>query len=206
MKKAARKREPLAAGPPWPALATPRTRPASRAICSFFESESKASKTPPSHGFRGFAAIKARARKAGLGACGSANRLVGRPVKANKKRLEKAPDCALWRAWPPLKPWRMKKAARKREPLAAGPPWPALATPRTRPASRAICSFFESESKAPKTPPSHGFRGFAAIKAGARNRPCSALFFRPHPAPGLAFRGPERPLPARQWPRSGQRK
>ena len=32
----------------------------------------------------------------------------------------------------------------------------------------AVCSFFESKFKAPKTPPSHGFSGLAAIKAGAK--------------------------------------
>ena len=84
--------------------------------------------------------------------------------------------------------------------------WFARLVRGMRLASGAVRSFFKSKFKAPKTPPSHGFRDFAAIKAGARNRPCSALFFRPHPAPGPAFRGPERPLPARQWPRSGQRK
>ena len=32
----------------------------------------------------------------------------------------------------------------------------------------AVCSFFESKFKAPKTPPSHGFSGLTAIKAGAK--------------------------------------
>ena len=32
-----------------------------------------------------------------------------------------------------------------------------------------FCSFFESKFKAPKTPPSHGLAGLAAIKAGAKS-------------------------------------
>ena len=39
---------------------------------------------------------------------------------------------------------------------------------KKRPASCTFRSFFESKFKAPKTPPSHGFRGFDAIKAGAK--------------------------------------
>ena len=47
------------------ALGMPRMRLASRAHHSFFESKFKAPKTPLSHGFRGLAAIKARAKKKG---------------------------------------------------------------------------------------------------------------------------------------------
>ena len=54
-------------------------------------------------------------------------------------------------------------------------PCPATATAKDpsgqsiQPSLRAFHSFFGSKFKAPKTPPSHGFRGLAAIKAVAES-------------------------------------
>ena len=58
---------------------------------------------------------------------------------------------------------------------------------------RARRSFFRSESKAPKTAPSHGFRSFAAIKPGARKAAIAA-----RAACGLSEAAPQSPSPSQR--------
>ena len=130
----------------WAAKGAPaRPDTGTSAFCSFFRSKSKPPKTPPSHGLTGFAAIKSIAKPAmprnGAGGCGESHE------KSCKKPL-----AAGWKAGSlfTLCPQRATHA-------------------RPGTGSDAFRSFFRSKSKPPKTPPSHGLTGFAAIKPIAKN-------------------------------------
>ena len=127
------------------AQAPARRRPGT-ASRSVFKSQFGVPETPPSHGFRGLAAIKAVA-ESGEG-CGA--RLAAGNQPTGRLRLL---CCGL----KSIRKWiadASKNSARIRQ---------------FQPSLRAFHSFFESEFKAPKTPPSHGFSGFVAIKTGAES-------------------------------------
>ena len=142
-------------------------QPSFRAFQSFFESKFKATKTPSSHGFSGFVAIKLVAESGeGLrGAAGSGKPAHGQIATALlRPEIRSEMDCG-----------RIAKLGSDRTVPAQFKPAQLNRSPRPFPASsiqpsfRALHSFFESEFKAPTTPPSHGFRGLAAIKAVAES-------------------------------------
>ena len=143
---------------------------ASGATRSFFESKFKPPKTPPSHGLTGFDAIKTVAKMAMVsGPWKWRNLLCGRV--SGEFRIPARVRCGFsgfsadWVAQRPLSEpgppgLASGKALKSRE--------CAKAALKLSPVQAPFCSGFESKSKAPKTPPSHGLTGFAAIKPVAK--------------------------------------
>ena len=121
-------------------------------------SESKTPKTPPSHGLTGFVAIEAVARNTGFRRADGGRETGGRAVVMQGAPGEMLP-CKR-----PVKPGCGRRSCLT--PLKAGRQ--AQHAKQARPGCARFRSFFGSQFKALKTPPSHGLEGFVAIKVVAK--------------------------------------
>ena len=147
-----------------PPKAWPPARTAPRFCCKS-RSKFRPRKTPLSHGLTGLAAIKAGAKTAKVPGAVFKTRLATSASAQPSRQIPLPAPCVCKQA-------RSSFPAPLRQ-CKTPPDWPGLAV---------FCSFFESKFKAPKTPPSHGLTGLAAIKAGAKInkdlRACGALLAR----------------------------
>ena len=134
-------------------------------------SEFKAPKTALSHGLTGFGAIKSGAKKRQISARGRSNRTCPQQMLACGKRAKNrlAANAALRRACG-FGNWLAPRRCAANSPRSHR----CLFSVRLPRRHRLFHCKNRSKQKAPKTAPSHGLTGFAAIKVGAKKRQISA--------------------------------